>query len=180
MNRAKQIYLAIIILCLIIIGFSTYYSLGGFDPVEVYVMEGEKERTVIGKEYIEGIRKSKLQSRVEEAKTVIDSGQLKGKLTVVYFKNDAIGADSIHYFVGASVDEIKDVLRLPAGYSYKEFTTDKVFKVFITQHWLVGPDPQEMDEIIEIKAIEEGEVLQPLSFDLYYSDGSWSTERWAR
>lgn len=179
MKRAKQLYLAIIIVCLIIIAWSTYYTLGGFDPVEVYVMEG-KERTVIGREYIEKYRYADFSNRIEEAKVEVDSGRLKGMLTVIFFQNDTIGPDSVHYFIGASRDEIKDVLRLPAGYTYKEFKTDKIFKVFMTQHVLVRPTPEEIAEIVQIKAIEEGVVLQPMSFELYYPDRSFSVEYWAR
>ncbi len=179
MKRAKLIYSAIIIICLIIISWSTYYTLGGFDPIEVYVIEG-KERTVIGKEYREKFDYDLLKARYRETKAAIDSGKLKGQVAIVYFNLDESESDTVHYFVGAYKDEIKDVLRLPAGYSYKEFKTDKIFKVFLTQHWLVGPGREEIAEMMEIKAIEEGVVLAPYSFDLYYADDSRSTERWAR
>lgn len=179
MKRAKQFYLAIIAISLIIITWSTYYTLGGFDEVEVFVMEG-KERTVIGKEYIEKYRYADYKKRIEETKAEIDSGRLKGMLTLVIYENDTIGQDSIHYFIGASIDEVKDVLRLPAGYTYKEFKTDKLFKVFITQHVLVRPTPDEINELMEIKAIEEGHVLQPYWFELYYKDESLSVEQWAK
>ncbi len=179
MKRAKQFYLAIIIVCLIIIAWSTYYTLGGFDPVIVYVMEG-KERTVIGKEYIEKFRYAEFKNKIETAKIEVDSGRLRGMLTVIFFQNDTIGKDSVHYFIGASREEIKDVVRLPAGYTYKEFKTDKIFKIFMTQHELVRPTPEEVAELAQIKAIEEGAVLQPLSFELYYPDQSFSVEFWAR
>ena len=179
MKRAKQLYLAIIIVCLIIIAWSTYYTLGGFDPIEIYVMEG-KERTVIGKEYIEKYRPSDFGLKMQQTKVEIDSGRLKGMLTVVFFENDTIGDDSVHYFLGASRDEIKDVLQLPAGYTYKEFRTDKVFKIFMTQHVLVRPTPEEIGELVQVKSIEEGAVLQPISFELYYPDESFSVEYWAR
>ncbi|WP_420317475.1 hypothetical protein [Ekhidna sp.] len=179
MKYAKQFYLAIIVICIVIIAWSTYYTLGGFDPVEIFVMEG-KERTVIGKEYFEKYSFNDFDARIKETRTAIDSGILKGMLTVVFFKNDRIGSDSLHYFIGASTDEINDMLKLPAGYTYKEFKTDKIFKTFVTQHWLVQPTPEEMDELMEIKAIEEGEVLLPFWFQLYFQDQSLSVEYWAR
>ena len=179
MKRAKLIYLSIIIICLIIISWSTYYTLGGFDPVEVYVMEG-KERTVIGKEYKEKFDYDLLKKRYEQTKTAIDSGRLKGQVAIVYFNEATNSNDTTHYFIGAYMDEIKDVLRLPAGYSYREFKTDKIFKVFLTRHWMVSPSREEIAQMMEIKAIEEGVVLQPYSFDLYYADDSRSTERWAK
>ncbi|MEQ8905099.1 hypothetical protein [Ekhidna sp.] len=179
MKRAKLFYSVIIIICLIVISWSTYYTLGGFEPMEVFVMEG-KERTIIGKEYREKFDYDLLKARYHETKAAIDSGKLQGQVAIVYFNLDESESDTVHYFVGAYKDEIKDVLRLPAGYSYKEFKTDKIFKVFLTQHWLVRPNREEIAEMMEVKAIEEGVVLQPYSFDLYYEDGSQSTERWAR
>lgn len=179
MKRAKLIYSAIIVVCLIIIMWSTYYTLGGFDPVEVFVMEG-KERTVIGKEYIEKYDYDAFGKKMKETRKAIDSGRLKGMLTVVFFENDTIGSDSIHYFLGASKDEVKNVVMLPAGYDYKEFETNKILKVFMTQHPLVRPNPEEINELMEIKAIEEGVVLQPVWFELYYQDESLSVEYWAK
>lgn len=179
MKRAKRIYLTIIILSLVIIAVSTYYTLGGFDPVDVFVMEG-KSRTVIGNEYIEKFEPSTFKQKMDSARSAINSGVLDGMLTVVFYENEMIGADSVHYFLGASKDQISDVLKLPAGYEYQEFKTDKVFKVFITQHWLVRPSPAEVAEIVKVKAIEEGEVLLPFSFELYYEDESLSVEFWAR
>ena len=178
-KRAKQLYLTIIILCVFIIGFSTYYTLGGFDSVEVFVMGG-KERTIIGKEYIEAYDYDGFGKKMKETRAAIDSGKLKGMLTVVFFENENIGKDSVHYFLGASVDEISDVLRLPAGYDYKEFSTSKLFKVFLAQHPLVMPSPEEIRELAESKAIEEGEMLHPYSFELYYEDKSLSVEFWAK
>lgn len=160
-----------------VIAWSTYYTLGGFDSLEVYVMEG-KERTVIGNEYHEKFDYKLLRERYEQTKAAIDSGQLKGQVAIVFYNDSA--PDSTHYFIGASIDEIKDVIRLPAGYAFKEFRTNKIFKVFLTQHWMVAPDREKIAEMMEVKAIEEAAILQPFSFDLYYSDGSRSTERWAK
>ena len=172
-------YSVIIVLCLIIIAWSTYYTLGGFDPVEIFIMEG-KERTVIGKEYIEKYRLADFDIRMLETRAAIDSGRLNGMLTVVFFKNETIGSDSVHYFIGASVDEVKDVFRLPAGYDFREFKSEKIFKIFITQHWLVQPLPEEIEELMQIKSIEEGEVLTPFWFEMYYEDESLSVEYWAK
>ncbi len=179
MKRSKQFYLTIIISSLIIIGFSTYYTLGGFNTLEVFVMEG-KERTVIGKEYIEKYNSSDFSKKMKETRKAIDSEILKGMLTVVFLENNTIGKDSVHYFIGASLDGIKGVVRLPAGYTYKEFKTDKIFKLFITQHWLVQPVPNKIAEMMVVKSIEEATVLHPYWFELYYEDESLSIEYWAK
>lgn len=179
MKKQKRIYLIIIISSLIIIGTSTYYALGGFDEIEIFEFEGS-ERTVIGKHYIGKFKNSEIREFILEAKALIDSGRLQGQLALVNYQNDTIGTDSTHLYIGASIDEIRNILAIPAGFTYKEFRTDKVYRVFITQHPLVRPLPDDIRTLMEVHAIENGEVLQPYTFDLYYDDGSWCTEGWIR
>ena len=88
--------------------------------------------------------------------------------------------DSIHCFIGASRDSIQGLVRIPAGYLYKQFTTDKVYKIFMTKSGWVRPLPETIEEIMKVRSIEEGEVLQPLTFELYYEDGSFSVEKWVK
>lgn len=147
--------------------------------MDVFVMEG-KERTVIGREYREKFNKEAYHYRMLENRAAIDSGKLKGMFTVVFFEDKTLGADSVHYFLGAAVDEVNDVIRVPAGYDYREFSTDKIFKVFLSQHWLVRPLPEEVRQAAQLKAIEEGEVLAPYWFEMYYQDESLTVEHWAR
>ncbi|MEM9337123.1 MAG: hypothetical protein AAGA66_00220 [Bacteroidota bacterium] len=168
----------VIIICLITITFSIYYGIGGFDPITVYEY-GAADRTVVGKHYIGKFPPRRVRNFIKEAKALIDSGRLKGALTLVEFQNDTIGSDSIHLFIGASFDEIRNILEIPSGFSYEEFQTDKVYQVFITQHPLVQPLPNEVKELMQDKATEAGRILQPVIFDIYYEDGSLRTEGWA-
>ncbi|NQZ75033.1 MAG: hypothetical protein HRT61_02830 [Ekhidna sp.] len=177
--RTKRFYLSVIAICIVFVGVSTYCTLGGFDEVEVFVMEG-KQRTVVGKEYLEKFRYVDFKNRIEEARAQVDSGKLDGMLTVIFFENDTIGIDSAHYFIGSSNDEIVDVLRVPAGYTYREFQTNKTFKIFMTMHELVRPRPEKVAELMKAKAQGEGEELLPVAFELYYPDGSFSVEYWAK
>ena len=179
MKRAKFIYLAIIVVCLIILSTTVYYVLGGFDEIEVYSYDGG-ERTVIGKQYIGKFKPQELQKILVETKTMIDGGKLKGQLTLVDYQNDTIGEDSTHYFIGASFDEIRNVLELPAGFTYEEYRTPSIYRVFITQHPLIQPLPSTIRSLIEVRAIEDGLVLQPFTFDIYYEDGSLFTEGWVK
>ncbi len=179
MNRARWLYLSIIIFCLTVIVFTTYYTLGGFDESQVYVFEGGS-RTVIGKQFIGDAGSSQIDELVQEARALIDNGRLTGQFVLVEYQNDTIGEDSVHLYIGAALEEIRNVLEIPSGYSYEEFTTDKIYRVFITQHPLVRPFPAEIRSLIEVRAIQEGEVLAPYTFDIYYDDGSLRTEAWVR
>lgn len=177
MKRAKVIYLSIIIVCLSIISFSTYFILGGFDPIEIYFFEGTT-RTVTGNEYV--IPNRQFASKMDSVKSKLTEFKLKGRLTSVIYQDGSVSEDSIHCFIGVSQDSVKGVQRMPAGFDYKLFQTDKIYKIFITQHPLVRPVPETIEEIMQAKASEEGEVLQPYTFELYYQDGSLSIEKWVK
>ena len=177
MNRAKIIYSSIIVICLITIAVASYYYLGGFKEVQVFEFEGS-DRTVIGKHYIGKYQPSEVRGFLTEAKDMVDRGRLKGSLTLVEYQNDTIGSDSTHLFIGASFDEIRNAFEIPSGFTYIEYSTPKIYRVFITQHPLVRPLPSEVRSLMEVKAIESGQVLSPYTFDVYYEDGSWFTEAW--
>jgi hypothetical protein len=179
MKRKKQIYLFIILLCLIIISVATYYSLGGFEEIKIYEFEG-KERTVVGREFIGKHNSPILDSLMRETREAVTSGKLQGALTVIYYPNAFEDRDSIKCFIGASFDEIKGIISLPSKYDYREFKTDKVYKLFVTQHQLVRPLPNKIASMLEVRSIEDGNVLQPFNFEIYYEDGSFSVEAWTR
>ena len=147
--------------------------------MEVYFFGGT-DRTVIGKEYFIPDDKKDFYIKMDSAKADLLSGMLKGKLTAVIYQDEWRERDSLHCFIGASQDSVKGVVRLPAGYEYKQFSTDRIYKIFITQSGWVIPSPKSIEETLEVKSIEEGEVLQPITFELYYEDGSLSVEKWVR
>ena len=169
MKRAKRIYLTIIIACLAIISVSVYYSLGGFEEVKVFVLEGN-ERTVIGREFVGKHNSQVFDSLMLETFEGIELGKLNGALTIVYYPDAFEDRDSIKCFIGASIDEVKDIVSLPPKYDYREFKTDQIYKIFLSQHPLVRPSPSEIASLMEVRAIEEGDVLQPFNFELYYKD----------
>lgn len=179
MKNAKRIYLAIIVSCLAIIAVSVYYVLGGFEKPQVFVFEGG-DRTVIGKHYIGKYRPKEINSLLQETKMLIDSGKLQGQLTVIEYLDETIGKDSTHLFIGGAIDEIRSILEIPSGLTYEEFRTKQIYRVFITQNEWVRPQPTEIRSLIEIRSIEDGKVLAPYSFDVYYEDGSWCTEGWVK
>lgn len=178
MKKARHVYFAIIIISLVIISTSIYYVLGGFNELKVYVLEGTA-RTVIGKHHIGKLPARRVYHLLQESKALIDSGKLKGKLTLVEYQNDTIGKDSLHLFIGASFDEIQNVLEIPFGFSYEEYQTDEIYRVYITRHPLVI-SPGRVGKMIRAKSAESNKELQPYSFDIYYTDGSKFTEGWVK
>ncbi|MEM6644310.1 MAG: hypothetical protein AAF616_15130 [Bacteroidota bacterium] len=179
MSKAKKTYLAIITLCLLTIGFSFYYILGGFDEVQVYFFRG-MERTVIGKEFVIKNDHKAFTSQMDSVKEDFMNGVLKGKLTALIYQDEWQEKDSLHCFLGVSQDSTSGVVRLPAGYEYRKFSTDRIYKTFISQSVWVAPSPASIEEMMEVKSIEEGEVLQPITFEIYYRDGSRSIEKWVK
>ena len=179
MQRTKYIYLIIIAVCVLIISTSIYYMLGGFDPIKIYFFEGTS-KAVIGKEFLIPNDRKIFFKKMDSARMDIQSGKLKGELTAVIYENDYLSEDSIQCFIGASQNAVKNVVRIPAGFKYRQYTTEKVYKIFITQHPLIQPIPGKIEEMMKVRSIQEGEVLQPITFELYYEDGSSSIEKWVK
>lgn len=179
MMKSGTIYIGVISVCIIIISISMYYVLGGFDRVEVYFFPGT-DRTVIGKEYFIPDDNKTFSAKMDSAKADLLKGVLKGKLTAVMYQDEWKDRDSLHCFIGTSRDSVQDVVRLPAGYEYQQFSTHRIYKIFITQSGWVIPSPKTLEQKLEVRSIKEGEVLQPLTFEIYYEDGSFSVEKWVK
>lgn len=176
MLRAKIIYSILIAVLLAALGLTYYSYIGGFHPVEVYKMDGAK-RTVIGKEFIINSNYTSFNEIMYEAKTKLDSGLLKGELTSVidlsYEKED-----SIKVFVGASVEGFKDVLQVPAGYTYQEFASSTIYRVFVTQKPAARPTPGKIEQLVNEKVKQEQTANPTSAMEIYYQDGSLRVEYW--
>jgi len=178
MKQAKYVYLSIIVICLAIISACIYYVLGGFEPVQVYSFDGTT-RAVIGKEYVIPEGNKTFYATMDSAKRDLIEGKLDGMLTAVIYQDESL-IDSIRYFIGVSQDSVSGVVRMPSGYTYRQFKTDKIYTLFITQSGWVRPTPEEIEDLMQATADEEGQTLKPYTFELYYQDGSLSVEKWVR
>lgn len=177
MKNSKSLYLFVIVFCLVLISSGIYYLLGGFKKLEVYFFDGS-ERTVIGKEFFIRDGNKDFNTKMDSVALAIKSGTLKGDLTAVIYDDDWKERDSLHVFIGAAQHNASGIMQIPAGYTYKEFSSSRVYKVFISQNGWVRPSTDEVEEVLEIKAIEEGEVFQPITFEVYFQDGSFNVEKW--
>ena len=177
---SKTLYLIVIVVCLSVVSAGIYFILGGFEETEVYFFDGT-DRMVIGKEHFLKNDKKSFYAEMDSAKADLLSGVLKGKLTAVIYQDEWQEKDSLHCFIGVAQDSVKGgVVRLPAGYDYRQFSTDRIYKIFVTQSMWVVPSPKTLEETLQVRSIEEGEVLQPVTFELYYEDGSFSVEKWVK
>ena len=151
MKKAKTLYFVIIAVCLSAISAGVYFILGGFDPVEIYFFNGTT-RTVIGREYILADDNKYFQQQMDSAKADLLRGNLTGMLTAVVYQDEDL-KDSIRYFIGASQDSIEGVVRVPAGFDYRQYRTERIYKIFVTQSGWVSPTPEEIEE--ELKAWQD-------------------------
>ena len=177
--NSRPVYIGIISICIVVISVSLYYILGGFDKQEIYFFPGTT-RTVVGKEYFLPDDEDTFYAKMDSAKADLLEGILKGKLTAVIYDDEWKTRDSLHCFIGSSQDSVQGVVRLPAGYDYRQFATERIYKLFVTQSQWIRPLPEENEELLTVKSIEEGEVLQPVTFELYFRDGSFSVEKWVK
>lgn len=179
MQKSVYLYLSIIVVCVLIISTSVYYGLGGFEKTEIFFFEGTT-RGVIGREHLIPNDRKTYFEKMDSARMDLQNGKLKGNLTSIIYNNSHLEGDSIRCFIGAFQDGVSGVVRMPAGFEFRQFKTDRIYKIFLTQHLIVRPTPGKIEEILEVKSIEEGELLQPFTFEIYYEDNSMSIEKWVK
>ena len=176
MKSLKTIYIGIFIFFFLTLSF--YFILGGFDPVEIRFFNGTT-RTVIGREYVLPDGNKYFQQQMDSLKTSLLEKNLSGILTAVVYQNEDL-KDSIRYFLGAAQDSTKGVPRVPAGFDYRQYHTDRVYRIFVKQSNWTHPTPEKIEELMNAESIKEGETLEPYTFELYYEDGSFSIEKWVK
>ena len=73
MKNSKNLYLLVIIFCLLLTSSGVYYLLGGFKKMEVYFFDGS-ERTVIGKEFFIRDGNKHFSTKMDSVALAIQSG----------------------------------------------------------------------------------------------------------
>ncbi|MBV6644713.1 MAG: hypothetical protein KI790_04655 [Cyclobacteriaceae bacterium] len=171
--RPLHIYVLVSAVSLIVIGYSVYYLLGGFDKIKVYQIEGGKW-SVAG-QYFEGEYSPRtIESYFERARDLILEKRMEGTLCVVNYYTDDMGEDNVKLFVGVMLG--KDMTEIPQGFEVREFEAEKKLAVFLSMHPLVRPTPPKIHGLIFGEAQELNVQLQDYFFELYYQDNSMSIE----
>lgn len=176
--KEKTKYRIITITCLVGIAIGLYYLLGGFDTPEIYLSES-KQRTVIGRAYLLRDDHKYFRQQMDSAYDWLKEGKLNGMLTAVVYE-DGAHTDSVRYFLGASTDTESGIMKVPAGFDYRVFEARRVYQLFITKATWIRPTPDQVEDMMQARALKEGDSLQAFTFERYFEDGTFCVEKWVK
>jgi hypothetical protein len=171
--KSQRIYLTLIVVFLLIIGFSIYYLLGGFEERKVYTQEGI-EKYLIGETFIG--TPGQEEEIFQMMRGLLRDSVVKGDLTVISYQNDTIADNQVHLFVGIALSSA--MAEIPVGYEKKQLATTARLRVFLTRHPLVRPPSSSIEEMISEAAAEKGWELRPFFLETYFPDNSVIVEGW--
>jgi hypothetical protein len=170
--RKIQIIVFIVIVILAISG-SIYIRLGGTKEIEI------KEITTdaylfISKKY-EGKRSSKSYTKLlNETADLVKSQQIKGVFSIYHFINPDSEQDTLNTMVGVIVADTTQ--KLPNGYKLERLMPQKAVQAVIKSHWLVSPNPVEVNKQIKEYALSKQFVLKQEILEKYHQDEEIITE----
>ncbi len=170
--RKIQIIIFIVIIILAISG-SIYVRLGGTKNVEI------KEITtdtywLAGKKYA-GKRNNKAYTKLlNETADLVKNKQINGVFSVYHFINPDSEKDTLNTLVGIIVADTTQ--QMPDGYTLEKLNSQKAIQALIQSHWLVSPNPVEVNKQMKEYALKNRVVLKEEILEKYNQDKEILTE----
>lgn len=173
LKQQKIFYLSLITVLLVIIGYSSYYLLGGFERKEVS-RGGPVKRNIVGK-YFKGFYKHPdLEKIWVENRELLESGAIPGTLAVITYKNDSLDRDVVEQFIGIAIEG--GMAEIPMGFEVNELRMDERLLIALVMHPLVRPSPRTVADMFDDFAAKEVDKLGNYTLELHYKDNSMLVE----
>lgn len=172
----KYIYWGISFFSIIVILFSIYYQLGGFD--EIKAGRSSSSSYSIAGQWVRGKAVRKEEGKIfYNLKERIEAEELKGILTLIDFKGDTLEEGEVSHFIGVILD--KEITALPSGLEIIELEAKTTYKASLTMHPLVMPNTRAVEKKLSVIANTNGERLRPITIEMFFEDNSVMVEMFA-
>jgi len=136
--------LLLILLPISLILLLVYYSLGGFQAPVIHLRPTDSY-VVAGQEYVGTFEYDKLQEYFLRMKNYLDSGVIKGRVTVINYQVGDLPEDSIHQLIGI---RLVDSASPPTDLLTDTIASGEVVRAIVRAHPLVRPTPEQTIEMI--------------------------------
>ncbi|MEP2026236.1 MAG: hypothetical protein ABJH98_00675 [Reichenbachiella sp.] len=173
----KYIYWFASFTALFVILLTIYFNLGGFEEVQTAVSRNNIY-SLAGKEINGRLTSKEEHFLFEEMKGYIASGQLKGTLSIINYKDDTLGEYESRRFVGVLLED--EVSMIPSGLTVLEVEGLTTFQAALTMHPLVMPNTEKVETKLQLLAEERGLKLQDFTLEKLYEDNSVIVEMFAK
>ncbi len=173
LKQQKIFYLSLIVGLLAILGYTSYYLMGGFEPREV-IKVGPVKRNIVGKSFQGFYKHPDLEQIWIKNRELLESGAIPGTMAIITYKNEALDNDEIQQFIGIAIEG--GMAEIPAGFEVKELSMDERLMIALTMHPLVRPSPHTIEGMFNEFAEKEGDQLGPYTLELHFQDNSMIVE----
>lgn len=173
LKKQKILYLSIIVVLTVVIGYSCYYLLGGFDEREVIEL-GSVKRNIVGKPFTGYYAHPDLEDIWINARQLVKDGAIPGSLALVNFQVDSLDNDEVSQFIGIAIEG--GMAEIPAGYEVMEIKMDNRLMIALTMHPLVRPSPSTIEEMLSSFANDRNVKLGDYTVELHFLDNSMVIE----
>lgn len=148
----------------IIVG--TYLYLGGLNKVE-YSVENVSDYNLVGVHFQGEGDSPDIEKAFFDAKEKIESGRLKGVLTLVHYNDTTLAEEELKMFIGVKLES--GTSDLPEGYERLTIPAVNTVRAQIEAHNVVMPSPGTIESRMRETAKEARLELQDFTIEQYVS-----------
>ena len=149
---------------IIIVG--TYLYLGGLNKVE-YSVESVSDYNLVGVHFQGDGDSQEIEEAFFAAKEYLESGKLKGILTLVHYNDTTLAEEELKMFIGVKLEA--GTSDLPAGYERLTIPASNTVRAQIEAHNVVMPSPGTIESRLRETAKEARLELQDFTIEQYVS-----------
>lgn len=172
MRKIQKIAIACFAIFLIFLAF-LYIQLGGTDKVEIIKTTSEAY-LLIGKKYAGKRSKKDFKKLMDEVANLVKTNQLKGTFAVYHFINPDSEQDTLNSMVGVIVGTSPQIPM--QDFVIEQIPSSEIVRATIKSHWLVAPNPTEVNKQIKDFAEKNHLLLSDKILEKYYEDKEIVTE----
>ena len=165
-------YLGVFLLLLVISWAGVYYIKGGFNKVEVTLVEVENYR-MIGRYFEGNYRGDTVRIIFEEMVAYLESQEAEGRPVIIYDQEPDSNGGKIKGFVGILTTY---PTALP-GLKEREVSASQSVRVQKDAHISMMPNPDKINELIESFASSQGVELESFNLEIYNPNNRLVVER---
>lgn len=151
-----KIFIALV--AIILIGMAVYYLLGGFNEVEIRVIETD-DIHLIGYEYRGTPQEEELVRTFQKIEALLEAHP-ENRLNTIYYVEPAGKLDTMTVFVGTEYNE-----KMAGDLEEKIIQAERAIVASLRSHRFVMPGPDKIKRIIEDYARENGLETQGIYID---------------
>lgn len=163
MNRKGLIIAGLVVFVLIV---GTYLYLGGLNQVE-YSVENVSDYNLVGVHYQGEGDSKEIEDAFFAAKGYVESGLLKGVLTLVHYNDTTLAEEELKMFIGVKLES--GTSDLPEGYERLTIPASNAVRAQIEAHNVVMPSPGSIESKLRQTAQEARLELQDFTIEQYVS-----------